>query len=308
MFNKCSVSTLFFILFYTLCFSQNALKQKESIAIFNEDSLLQNIRILSSDAYEGRRTGTKGADKAKEYIINQFHVYNVLPLNTTYEQRFSFFTKRKNYNGTNILGLIKGTDNPERYIVISAHYDHEGIKNGEIYNGADDDASGIGALISFAEYFQNNPPKHSVVLAAFDAEELGLEGSKYYVNNSIVSLNKIMLNLNMDMISRSETNTLFAVGTRFNNTLKQVITNFNQPEQVKMLVGHDGEDGLENWVYSSDHASFHKKGVPFLYFGVDDHEDYHTPNDDYENIQPEFYKESVKLIMAVFNKIDTLNF
>ncbi len=307
MLYKCNFCTLFFVLLYTVCFSQNALEQRESMAPFNEDALLNNIRTLSSDTFEGRRTGTKGADKAKGYIIDQFQLLNVLPLNTNYEQRFSFFTKRINYNGTNILGLIKGTDNPERYIVISAHYDHEGIKNGEIYNGADDDASGIGALISFAEYFKNNPPKHSVVLAAFDAEELGLEGSKYYANNSIVSLNKIMLNLNMDMISRSETKELFVVGTRFNPTLKQVITNFDQTEHVKMVVGHDGEDGLENWVYSSDHASFHKKGIPFLYFGVDDHEDYHTPNDDYENIQPEFYKESVKLIIAVFKKIDTLN-
>lgn len=308
MIKKCSLINSFFVLFYLLGFSQNALKQNESIDLFSEEALLQNVRTLSSDGFEGRRTGTQGADKAKQYIINQFQINNVLPFCTNFEQRFSFFIKRKNYDGTNILGLIKGTDNPEKYIVISAHYDHEGIKEGLIYNGADDDASGIGALISFAEYFKKNPPKHSVILAAFDAEELGLEGSKYFVNNSIVSLNTIMLNINMDMISRSDTNELFAVGTRFNNTLKQVITNFDQPGYVKMLIGHDGEDGLENWIYSSDHASFHKKGVPFLYFGVDDHEDYHTPNDDYENIHPEFYKESVRLIIEVFSKIDTLNF
>ncbi|MGZ0015605.1 M28 family peptidase [Yeosuana sp. AK3] len=288
-------------------FTQSVEKHTKSQELFNEKALLQNIKTLSSDAFEGRRTGTKGAAMARQYIINQFTFHNVLPLNKTFEQSFSFNNNQKRYLGTNILGFIKGTENPEIYIVISAHYDHEGIKNGLIYNGADDDASGIAALISFAEYFKNNPPKHSVILAAFDAEELGLEGSKYFVNNSVIPLKNIMVNLNMDMISRSEKNELFAVGTRYNETLKEVISNFKTLHGVRLLHGHDGDDNLDNWTFSSDHASFHKKGIPFLYFGVDDHADYHTPNDDFENIQPDFYKESVKIILSVFNTIDSLN-
>ncbi|HEY5688502.1 MAG TPA: M28 family peptidase, partial [Yeosuana sp.] len=255
-----------------------------------------------------RRTGTQGAIKAQKYIIDQFQKLEILTLGKKFEQPFNFTNDRKQYDAVNILGLIMGTEKPEKYIVISAHYDHEGIKKGDIYNGADDNASGISALFSFAEYFKNNPPKHSVILAAFDGEELGLQGSKYFVNHSIIPSKEIIFNLNMDMISRSDNNELFAVGTSYNETLKQLIQNFKQTENVQLLTGHDGLDGKEDWTNSSDHASFHNKGIPFLYFGVDDHEDYHTPNDDYENIQPEFYKESVKLIMAVFNKIDTLNF
>ncbi|MCF8273857.1 MAG: M28 family peptidase [Flavobacteriaceae bacterium] len=299
---------IFLSFFSIFSFSQNVTKETISQELFNEQALLQNIKTLSSDAFEGRRTGTKGANKAKEYIKNQFYHFNVLPLAEKFEQSFYFSSKGKSYNGTNILGLIKGTESNEKFIVISAHYDHEGIKNGLIYNGADDDASGVSALISFAEYFKNNPPKHSIILAAFDAEELGLQGSEYFVSNSIIPLNKIILNLNMDMISRSETNKLFAVGSSFNKTLNDVISNFKQSERVKLIAGHEGKDNLENWTYSSDHASFHKKRIPFIYFGVDDHQDYHTPNDDYENIQPEFYKESVKIIIEVFNKIDKLNF
>ena len=121
-------------------------------------------------------------------------------------------------------------------------------------------------------------------------------------------LKKIMVNLNMDMISRSDKNELFAVGTRFNKTLKDVILNFKHFQTIKLIAGHDGKDGLENWVYSSDHESFYRKGIPFIYFGVEDHEDYHTPNDDYENIQPKFYIESVKAIISVFNTLDKLNF
>jgi Zn-dependent M28 family amino/carboxypeptidase len=282
------------------------LSDSTKTTLFNESMLLQHIKTLSSDAFEGRRTGTKGAAKAEKYIINQFNLFSILPLGNNYEQHFSFTTEGKYYEGKNVLGLIKGTLHPETYIVISAHYDHEGIKNGVIYNGADDDASGISGLFSFAEYFKNNPPKHSVILAAFDAEELGLQGSKYFVNHSIIPLKKIMVNLNMDMISRSDKNELFAVGTVFNKNLENVVINYEYSKKIKFLKGHDQGNFKDNWTYASDHASFHKKGIPFLYFGVEDHEDYHQPTDDYENIQPDFYIETVKVIMAVFEKIDLL--
>ncbi|MGK0254961.1 MAG: Zn-dependent M28 family amino/carboxypeptidase [Mariniflexile sp.] len=282
------------------------LSDSTKTTLFNESMLLQHIKTLSSDAFEGRRTGTKGATKAEKYIINQFNLFSILPLGNNYEQHFSFTTEGKYYEGKNVLGLIKGTLHPETYIVISAHYDHEGIKNGVIYNGADDDASGISALFSYAEYLKKNPPKHSVILAAFDAEELGLQGSKYFVNHSIIPLKKIMVNLNMDMISRSDKNELFAVGTVFNKNLENVVINYEYSKKIKFLKGHDQGNFKDNWTYASDHASFHKKGIPFLYFGVEDHEDYHQPTDDYENIQPDFYIETVKVIMAVFEKIDML--
>jgi Zn-dependent M28 family amino/carboxypeptidase len=293
-----------------VCLNTNG--QSESISgsveesLFNEELLLHHVKTLSSDAFEGRRTGTKGAAKAEKYIINQFTAVNVLPLGKNFEQPFLFSNDSKNYNGVNVLGLIKGSLHPETYIVISAHYDHEGIKNGVIYNGADDDASGISGLFSFAEYFKNNPPKHSVILAAFDAEELGLMGSKYFVNHSVIPLKQIMVNLNMDMISRNDNNELFAVGTVFNKNLENVVINYEYSKKIKLLKGHDKGSSNENWTYSSDHASFHKRNIPFLYFGVEDHKDYHEPTDDYENIQPEFYIEAVKVIMSVFEKIDNL--
>ncbi|MCH7524373.1 MAG: M28 family peptidase [Bacteroidetes bacterium] len=298
------------ILFFLLSIPCNAQtvpqKSSENQAYFDEDQLLQHIKILSSDEFEGRRTGTRGSTKAREYIINQFQKLKVFPLGKTFEQDFTFTSGGKMYNGVNVLGFVKGTDFPYKYIVISAHYDHEGIQNGEIYNGADDDASGVSALFAFAEYFKNNPPKHSVILAAFDSEELGLKGSKYFVNNSIVPLYYIQVNLNMDMISRSDKNELFAVGTCYNATLKNLILNFNQSEKLSLLTGHDGKDGKENWTNSSDHGSFHKKKIPFLYFGVEDHKDYHRPTDDYENIHPEFFIEAVNVIISVFRKLDVI--
>ncbi len=295
------------ILFQFLYINVNSQTCKKEVSLFCGETLLRHLRCLSSDGFEGRKTGTRGALKTKKYIINQFYSLNVKPLlRRSYEQRFLFIKKRREYKATNVLGLIKGTKNPHKYIVISAHYDHEGIKNGVIYNGADDNASGISALFSIGEYLKKNPPKYSVILAAFDGEELGLQGSKYFVENPVVSLKNIKMNINLDMISRSEENELYAVGVEHNKQLKHIVNHYKYSKKIKLIAGHDGYDDLENWTYSSDHANFYKKGIPFLYFGVDEHDDYHEPTDDYENIHPSFYIEAVKVIISVFEKIDDL--
>jgi len=302
------------LLFSILLLSCNAQKKNkrlktQSILVeqnwFDGKALLERVKILSSDDYEGRRTDTKGALKAKNFIINQFEKLDISPLVPNYTQSFSFKSRNKEYEGENILAIVKGSKFPDKHIVISAHYDHEGIKNGKIYNGADDDASGISALIAFAEYFKKHPPKHSVILAAVDAEELGLQGSKYYVNHTIVPQESIKLNLNMDMIGRSDLSELYVVGANHYEHLLPAIPENDFGLQI-ISDQHDGKGRGDNWTNSSDHASFHSKGIPFLYFGVEDHEDYHKPTDDYERIQPLFYQNAVYNIISIFNALDTM--
>ena len=290
--------------------SKEETTEQETSFSFNSDSLLTHIKTLSSDAFEGRQTGTRGSEKARHYIIDELKSLNVKPLLENYEQSFSFQSDGKTYNGSNILSIVPGTSTPKKYIVISAHYDHEGIKNGEIYNGADDNASGVGGLMAFAEYFKKNPPKHSVVLAFFDAEELGLEGSEYYVEHSKIDLNAIVLNINMDMISRNDANELYVSGVKSDVRLNEVevISSFISSEDLTLLTGHDGSDDKQDWTYSSDHGSFHNKNIPYLYFGVEDHKDYHKPTDDFENIDPKFYKHAVQTIISAFGQLDNVAF
>lgn len=310
-----STLQIFYAVIFLLCLSgcksqttnsNSSVDNSISAIEFSKDSLLHHIKVLSSDAFEGRRTGTEGSAKARNYITNKFKQLGVLPLSKTYHQPFSFTSRRdtKSYNGINVLGYIKGVQNPDKYIIISAHYDHLGVRDNAIFNGADDDASGTSALFSFAEHFKKNPPEHSVILTAFDAEEMGLQGSKYYVDNPIIEKEKILVNLNMDMISRSDKNELYVVGTRFYEHLKPAITNVNLPESFKILIGHDGSDDKQNWTNSSDHGSFHKKQIPFLYFGVEDHKDYHKETDEFKNIHPEFYAKAVAIIVSVFEDLD----
>ncbi len=275
----------------------------QSKRAFDEDKLLQRLETLSSDTFEGRRTGEKGNAMAREFIINEFKKLDTKPFGADYNQPFKFELKGKEYQGTNVLVAFMGTDKKEEYIVVSAHYDHLGIIDGNIYNGADDDASGTAALFAFAEYLTKNPPKHSILLAAFDAEEMGLKGAKYFVNNAR-NLN-IIANINMDMIGRSERNELYVVGTRYSKELEDIIQNFKNPTSTRVLIGHDGSDDKEDWTQSSDHGPFYDAGIPFLYFGDEDHPGYHQATDDFKDITPEFYKNSVRIILSVFTKIDT---
>ncbi len=262
---------------------------------FNTTTLLNHVKELSSDSYEGRETGTAGATKAKNYIIDEFKKLGVKSLSENFGQIFQF----KKIQGENILGYIKGSATPNEYIVISAHYDHEGIKDGKIYNGADDDASGISALFAFAEYFQKYPPKHSVILAAFDAEEKGLVGSFYFVKNSIIPKTQLKLNINMDMISRSDKKELYAVGPQHYPQYKSIVENVETAGELSLKIGH------KEWTHASDHAGFHEAKIPFIYFGVEDHKDYHKPTDDFENIHQTFYTNAVQTIISFFKKVDT---
>lgn len=271
---------------------------------FTTNLILDDIKKLSSDEFEGRKTSTLGATKAKDYIRERFKKLNVIPLLESFEQPFSFTQREKDYNAVNVLGLIKGTEHTDKYIVLSAHYDHLGIINDKIFNGADDNASGVAALFAFAEYFKTHPPKHNVILASFDAEELGLKGAYHFADNSIIDLNKIVLNLNFDMISRSDSKELYAVGTRYSQPLKETISSFDNIDGVELLIGHEGLDNLDDWTNSSDHAAFHKKNIPFIYFGVPDHKDYHKSTDVYESIDQQFTINAIQTLLNVFTQLD----
>lgn len=283
---------------------------KVKTQLFDSNALLERVKFLSLDSLEGRRTGEKGGLIARDYVVNQFKKYGIAPLLSDYVQPFTFEGRRnkKTYKAANVVGLIKGSEKPDTYIVISAHYDHVGINKGEIYNGADDDASGTSALFAIAEYFKNNSPKHSVIIAAFDAEELGLQGAKFFLEASTLSKEQIALNINLDMVGRNDNNELYVVGTNLYKQLQPAITDLELPKNFKLLIGHDGLDGKQNWVSSSDHGPFHKQEIPFLYFGVEDHPDYHQPTDDFKNIQPEFYVKAVTTILSVFERVDNMSF
>ena len=298
--------------------------QTEKEVTINKETLLTNLKELSSDAYEGRGFSTPGNYKAQQFISDKFkelglEVYEgdtyIQKFEHTYKGRwrqrmFPIENAEKDLSnvpdttvvGGNVVGMIKGES--DKTIVITGHLDHLGIRNGKIYNGADDDASGTVALIAMAEYFKQKSPKHTLVFAAVDAEEAGMHGSAYFVANHPNAKENIVLNINMDMIAHNDSLRLYASGTHHYPQLKPQLENLDSP--ITLLFGHDDPNNKDedDWTYSSDHRSFHKEKIPFVYFGVEDHKDYHKPTDTFENINQDFYYEAVKLITQVIENFD----
>jgi Zn-dependent M28 family amino/carboxypeptidase len=264
--------------------------------------IFSDVKELSSDKYKGRKVGTAENAMAADYIIKRFREIGLKPYTTDYKMPFSFRDRLGNpVNGNNLVGYIAGKKADA--IVISAHYDHVGVVNGQIYNGADDNASGIGALLSIATHFSQKQPEHTLVFAAFDAEESGLQGAKAYVSKPIPAMSTIRMNVNMDMVSRSKKNELYVAGTYHYPHLKGSVITTNK--KIKLLFGHDNPAlGRDDWTNQSDHGAFHAKKIPFLYFGVEDHEDYHRPTDDFSRIDKEFYKNAVSSILEVVKNLD----
>ncbi|WP_299671323.1 M20/M25/M40 family metallo-hydrolase [uncultured Polaribacter sp.] len=309
-----------FIFAITLSMLSCAPKKME----INEEMLLESIEILAHDSLEGRGFSKPGNYKAQQFIANKFEeigLETVIGNKFIQEFPYTFSGKRrhsmfpvKNANedfsnvqdttviGGNVVGKISGKI--KNTIVITGHLDHLGIKNGKIYNGADDDASGTAALFAIAEYFHKKNPKHTLVFAAVDAEEIGSLGADYFLKNDPKKDN-IVLNINMDMIAHNDSLQLYASGLYHYPQLKEPLENINSP--ITLLFGHDDPNNKkqEDWTFSSDHRIFHKEKIPFIYFGVEDHKDYHKPTDTFKNINQSFYIDAVKLIIQAIENFDT---
>ena len=261
---------------------------------------------LSSDRQHGRKTGDNLL--SQDYIVNYFEEIGLEVFGESYKREFDFFNRydKKDYRGTNIIGYIEGNKTPDKYIVIGAHYDHMGIMNDSIYNGADDNASGTAALMVLAKYFTKHPPDHSLIFAAFDAEEMGLHGSEFFVANPPVELNTIVLNINMDMLSYNPNNEIYVVGTHYYTSYSELIQAVEHSKNLNVLFGHDNPENkeLDFWMDSSDNGPFYRKGIPNITFSEEDHIFYHRPGDDFENMHHDFYKDVATFILNVIKKID----
>lgn len=294
-----------FLLLLLISFNHQSFGQK-----IDSERLLQDLNYLASEKLEGRKPLSQGSMMAREYIRDRFRE---LQLTSQFEDFTQFFDFETNRGGTmtayedaaNLVGFIPGSLS-EKIIVVMAHYDHLGKINDQVFLGADDNASGTAAVLALAEYFAGNRPAHSMLFALVDAEEMGHHGSKALVADFPFPMEQVALCINMDMVSRSDENVLWAVGTNRYPQLKPLVEPFTKGQPIQLKMGHDNKevDGLQDWTFASDHAAFHRKGVPFIYFGVDDHEDYHKVTDTFENIQPEFFVNAVNLILRILISMD----
>jgi Zn-dependent M28 family amino/carboxypeptidase len=268
------------------------------VRILDSLQIVTDLRFLASDSCAGRGPGSPGHRLAEERILKRMRNtgldsfgHSLLQLSTANEET------------RNLVGWIKGRKHPEKFLVISAHYDHLGKRNGKTFYGADDNASGVACLLALAKYYKQHTPDYSLVFAAFDREEGGLFGAKAFVQKFVAEQGKekIILNLNLDMISRSDKNEIFASGISKYPSNRYLVDAVQSKVNVVVLMGHDTGNNQDDWTMQSDHAEFHKSGIPFLYIGVEDHPDYHKATDTFDKINLNRYIENCNMIALMIN-------
>ena len=284
-------------------------------------SLLGDVRTLSATDMQGRAIGTPGGKKARDYLIGRFSAIGLEPvMGSSFEQPFTFtrgrgiaFWRAKfwqtpaSVTGVNLVGKIRGSAEPDKYVLVTAHYDHLGIRDGKLYPGADDNASGVAAMLAAASYFRAHPPKHSLLFVAFDGEELGLRGSIAFVQKPPVPLEAMLLDINFDMLSRNPDGEIFLTGLYANPQLHPLVDPVRATAVPTLLYGHDYPRPFwdtDDWTPQSDQGAFNEKNIPFVYLGVADHPDYHRPTDTFEKIDQKFYLGVANSIIDLVTALD----
>ena len=317
---------LIFLFIPLISLSQDNLKYANTI---NINDLYDHINILASDSLEGRETGKPGQKMAAAYIANHFKEIGIPPYKRkTYFQKFKVKSKRhvckcddcdltffkrvfksnQIIKGENVLGFIEGSDLKEELIIITAHYDHLGKHDSLIFNGADDDASGVAGAMEIAEAFMlakedGKGPRRSILIMSVSGEEKGLLGSKYYTDNPVYPLNNTIANLNIDMIGRlddwhSTGNYVYLIGS---NRLSYDLHNINEEVNTKYTkleldYKYNDEEDPNRYYYRSDHYNFAKNNIPVIFYFNGVHEDYHRPSDTIEKLDFSKIKTISKLV------------
>lgn len=289
------------------------------INTINADDLKTYLDTLASDEMAGRETGSEGQKKAGLYMINHYKINQIpaaIGAANYYQKVPSAFMEKQNHeilpDSENICAFIEGSELPNEILVISAHYDHIGIKNNEIYNGADDNGSGTAALLSIAKAFavakkEGNGPKRSILFLHVTGEEHGLYGSKFYAENPLFPLKNTIADINIDMIGRRDekhsksNNYIYLIGSDFLSTDLYESCEIANKKYVNLEIDYtyNSKSDPNRYYYRSDHYNFAKNGIPvvFLFNGV--HADYHQASDEVDKIEFDALAKRTQLGFAI---------
>ena len=302
---------LLILITYNFSFSQDKVEKYANTITSSE--LKDLLYVYASDEFEGRDTGKKGQKLAVNFL-REFYKKNRISAakntNNYFQEMKLIMINGEKFDTENVAAFIPGCEKPDEYIIITAHLDHVGIENGEIFNGADDDGSGTVAILEIAEAFQiaftdGSGPKRSLLFLHLTAEEKGLLGSKYYVENPLYPINNAVANLNIDMIGRLDPkrpdkneNYIYLIGS---DRLSQELHEVSEQANLK-YVGLDldytfnAENDPNSFYTRSDHYNFARENIPVIFYFNGTHEDYHKPTDTPDKINYELLSKRTKLI------------
>lgn len=287
-----------------ITFAQSPIER--GLNTINRSSAEATINFLAGDELQGREAGFHGSRVTSEYIVSLLQWMGVSPLADSYFQPFDAYRKERQKKGRlevhpdsiaklkqavhqklsmrNVLGMIPGK-NTKEYVIVGAHFDHLGIDpaldGDQIYNGADDNASGVSAVLQIARAFlaSGQQPERNVVFAFWDGEEKGLLGSKYFVQ-TCPFLSQIKGYLNFDMIGRNNKPQQPKQVVYFYTAAHPVFGDWLKEDIRKYSLQLEPDyRAWENPIGGSDNGSFAKVGIPIIWYHTDGHPDYHQPSD-----------------------------
>ncbi|MFL9829354.1 M28 family peptidase [Flavobacterium sp. ST-87] len=299
--------------------SKNIYKPTKYTNSITADELKTHLYIVANDSMEGRETGSIGQKRAGKYLISQYQKDKItFPKGAeNYYQHIpaAFLNAKKNENlpdSENIWAYIEGTEKPDEVIVISAHYDHVGTKNGAVFNGADDDGSGTVALLEIAQAFQlakknGHGPKRSVLFLHVTGEEHGLHGSRYYSENPVFPLKNTVANVNIDMIGRRDdahansNNYVYLIGAdRLSSELDEICKTVNEKYiHLDLDYKYNALNDPNNFYRRSDHYNFAKNGIPAVFIFNGTHADYHRKTDTPDKIEYDALTKRAQLAFTI---------
>ncbi len=288
------------------------------------DDYLQKLGVIAHDSMGGRDTPSPGLEMTAAWIASEFERMGLVPAGDdgSYVQRYAIETVRPDLVGSsadvnggavqvesrsapNVAAILEGSDPvlKDEYVVFSAHMDHIGIgapnaAGDSINNGADDDGSGTTAVLEIAEAYASlaTKPKRSMIFVLVSGEEKGLWGSTYFAENPPVPTDRMVADLNIDMVGRNWPDTIAAIGMEHSDLGETLgLVSEAHPELGMTAIDDIWPD--ERFYFRSDHYNFARKGVPVLFFFNGTHEDYHGRDDEVDRIDVE---KAVRVSQLIF--------
>ena len=324
----------FFVIILVSLFTFKSYSQLQKANKFAKTITAQELKdhlyIYASDEFEGRNTGAEGQKKAVEYLRN-FYIENEIEPgdldDKDYFQKMKLNLRRGNegeVDTENVIAIIKGTEIPDEYLILTSHLDHVGYGRtgsrsreayiGEvkerIHNGADDDGSGTVAMLEIAQAFKQaskkgKGPKRSIIFLHVTGEEKGLLGSAYYADNPIYPLENTVTNLNLDMIGRIDPTRkgdkreyIYIIGSDHDSQDLHNLSEQTNLETVNIDLDYryNAKDDPNRFYYRSDHYNFAKNGIPIIFYFSGTHPDYHLPSDTPDKIEYDLLELRSKLV------------
>jgi hypothetical protein len=282
------------------------------------DRYLPYYKAQDASGTSGRISLEGTSPEMPTFLISEAFGKALFPMINTVDKTQTYKTKltvelvsnSEKLSSENVAAFIKGSENPDEIIVISAHLDHEGIKNGEVYNGADDDGSGTVGILEIAQAFKKAvddgyTPKRSILFLHVTGEEKGLLGSRYYTDvDPIFPLANTVVDLNMDMIGRVDSrhednrNYIYLIGSgRLSSELYKIAEDTNKTySNLTLDYTYDTDNDPNRYYYRSDHYNFAKNNVPVIFYYNGTHDDYHKPTDTPDKIEYDLLESRARLV------------